>query len=404
MAWKDTLLPASFRGVTFEVLRTRDHRDKAVVEHEFPYRDGGEVDDMGLKGRRVSMTAVLWGAAYEAALQKLIKALEERGPGDLVHPVFGPVKAQLVSFDIPHEGERPNYAEVALEFVVAGTDNPFFSRGWPKADAKAETARSGAAGVLAEAVAKAKNPMAMARAGLRSIAELKGQAGSVITSGANILTAPAGFAADVASLVTGIVDLRSFSGSSLLPDFQAVFAALTTAILLPDSGGRSSSGSAGSSDYAAAFPVSEGQELDQVKAHVEAERALGVAEAAQLVLESEAVTPTLSPAEIEGVAAQAREVLQASVEAYRTQYPVEQARAVTEPLKDTALAVQAAAAAVIEARPPLVSHTVAGRTCPRLLAHQLYSDHTRASEIARLNALADPNFLTPGEVLRVYAS
>jgi prophage DNA circulation protein len=69
-----------------------------------------------------------------------------------------------------------------------------------------------------------------------------------------------------------------------------------------------------------------------------------------------------------------------------------------------AAAVQEAAAAVIEARPPMVTHTVAVRSCPRLLAHQLYGDHTRAPEIQRLNALADPNFLTPGQELKVYAS
>lgn len=113
MAWKDTLLPASFRGVGFEVLRTRDHGERSVVEHEYPYRDGSEIEDMGRKARRISITAVVWGPAYEAALEKLGKALDERGPGELVHPVFGPVRAQVLSWDIPHEAERPNYAELA---------------------------------------------------------------------------------------------------------------------------------------------------------------------------------------------------------------------------------------------------------------------------------------------------
>jgi prophage DNA circulation protein len=402
MAWKDTLLPASFRGAPFEVLRTRDNGSRAVVEHEYPYRDGAEVEDLGRKARRISLTAVIWGKDYEAALQKLIAAMDTRGAGDLVHPVFGPVKVQPVSWDIPHDGERPNYAEVALEFVVAAPDNPFFSRGWPKADAKAETARSAAASVLAQAVAKCASAQAMARAGLRAVAELRSQASGVVTSGAGILTAPASWAADLASLVTGIVDLRSFGTSSLLPDFAAVFAALTSAILLPADSSGGSSSSSGSSSIAAAYPVTEGAELDQVKAHVEAERALGVAEAAQLVLESEAETPTLTPDEVEAVAADTRTLLQTSVDTYREVYPAGH-REVTEPLKDVALAVQEAAAAVIAARPPLVTHTVAGRTCPRLLAHRLYGDHTRAPEIQRLNGLADPNFLTSGQELKVYA-
>lgn len=404
MAWKDTLLPASFRGVGFEVLRTRDHGERAVVEHEYPYRDGSEVEDMGRKARRISITAVVWGPAYEAALEKLGKALDERGPGELVHPVFGPVRVQVVSWDIPHEAERPNYAELALEFVVAGADNPFFSRAWPKVDAKADTARAGATGVLAQAVANCKDAGAMGRAGLRALADLKSQSSGVLTTGADILSAPAAWAADAASLVRGIVDLRSFGLSSLLPDFNSVLAALTSSILLPSFSSSGGSGSSGSFFSGTGPAVTPGPELAVVQAHVEAERALAVAEAAQIVLESEALTPTLTPAEVETVAASSRELLQQSIDTYRELYPVEQARPVTEPLKDVALAVQQSAAAVIEARPPLVTHTVAAPTCLRLTAHQLYGDHTRALELYRLNTPRDPNFLTPGQELKVYAS
>lgn len=411
MAWKDTLLPASFRGVGFEVLRTKDSGARAVAEHEYPYRDGAEVEDMGRKARRISITAVVWGPAYEAQLEKLIKALDERGPAELVHPVFGPVRVQAVSWDIPHEAERPDYAELALEFVVAGADNPFFSRAWPQAravDAKADTARNGAAAVLAKAVAGCSDASGLARGGLRSLAGLKGQLSGQLLSGFDILSSPAAWAADAASLVRGLVDLRSFSPTTLLPNFQGLLASLTAAILLPSFSG--SSGGAGSGVFwadpttsADAAPPTQGQGLNIPAAHVLAEAALGVAEAAQTVLESEAATPSLSPAEIETVAGNSRELIQTSIDTYRAVYPLEQARAVTEPLKDVALAVQLAAAAVLEARPPLITHSVAARSCPRLLAHRLYGDHTRALEIQRLNSLRDPNFLTPGQELHVYA-
>ncbi|GAB6124330.1 DNA circularization protein [Humidesulfovibrio idahonensis] len=407
MAWEDRLLNASFRGAPFEVLRTRDRGEHAVAEHEYPYRDGGEVEDMGRKARRISITAAVWGKDYETVLERLIKALDERGPAELVHPVFGSTKAQALPWDITHDAERRNYAELALEFVVAGTDNPFFSRAWPSAAAKTETARTGAAEVLSKAAAACKNPTAMGKAGLAALANLKSQATGVLTSGAEIVGAPATWANDIASLVTGIVDLRSFSSGSLLPDFSAVCAALSSAILLPS--GSSSRGSSyysgsGSGTGATTTPVTAGTELDQVAAHVQLEAALGVAEAAQIVLESEAVTPTLTPDEIETVTATTREGLQQSIDTYRDLYPLEQARAVTEPTKDVAAAVQEAAAAVLEARPPLTTVTVAARTCPRLLAHRLYGDHTRAAELVRLNRMSDPNFLTPGQELKVYAS
>lgn len=410
MAWEDRLLNASFKGAPFEVLRTRDRGEHAVVPHDYPYRDGGEGEDMGRKARLISITAAIWGKEYEAALEKLGKAMDERGPGELVHPVFGPVHAQALTWDITHEAERRNYAEVALEFMVAGADIPFFSRATSSGlvEAKADTARAGALSVLEQAVAKNKNATALVRSGLRSLAGLKSQATGIITTGTDLLSGPASWATDAASLVRGIVDLRSFGAGSLLPDFQGLLTSLTSAILLPTFVSSGSSGTGGGQflwtdpTQADTTPV-QGPQLDTAAAHVLAETALGVAEAAQIVLESEAVTPTLSPSEVETVVGNSRELIQTSIETYRAVYPLEQAHAVTEPLKDVALAVQQSAAAVLEARPPLVTHAVAAPACLRLIAHQLYGDHSRALEIQRLNGLRDPNFLTPGQELKIYA-
>lgn len=409
MAWKDTLLPASFRGAPFEVLRTRDMGKAAVPEHHYPYRDGGAVEDMGRDMRRIEITAALWGDAYETTLQKLLKALGQRGKGELVHPVLGPVQAQALDWDVPHSAERPNYVEVTMRFVVPDEDPQFFDRAWPKADAKAETVRTGAAAVLERVAAAAKNAKAMSTAGLGGLSKLKGLATGVITSGADIVTAPAAWAADVTSLVSGFIGLKSFATSSLLSDYLSVYSRLSglfpaTASSLSSSGGTSGGTGTASAAVTPAAAAAAAEAEAQVQAHVQLEAALGVAEAAQAVLESEAETPTLTPAEIEKVAATSREQVQTSITAYRDLYDLELSRAVTEPAKDVAAAVQDAAKAVLAARPPLVTRTVAARTCPRLLAHQLYGDHTRAAEIVRLNALADPNFLAPGQELRVYAS
>ena len=398
MAWKDTLLPPSFRGAPFEVLQTRDHGSHAVAPHEYPYLDGGEAEDMGRKARHITITAAIWGEQYETALEKLSKALDERGAAELIHPVFGSVKAQAMDWDITHTAERPNYAEVTMEFMVAGTGNPFFSRELPKVDAKTAATRTASASTLAKAVATGKNTLGMARAALGALARLKALASGVITSGLALLNSPAAFAADAASLVAGVLAMKNFSSASLFSDYYSAYAALSA---LFDSGDDDSGSGTGVNATAA---LNAGDEAEQVRAHVRLEAALGIAEAAQLVFESEAVTPTLTPEEIEAVSGTARQALQNSIDNYRNLYPLSQARAVTEPTKDVAAAVQEAAAAVLEARPPLSSHTVAARTCPRLLAHQLYGDHTRAPELVRLNRLSDPNFLTPGQELKVYAS
>jgi prophage DNA circulation protein len=412
MAWEQRLLDAKFRGVTFDCQLWDDDWERHAVEHTRPFVDGAEMEDLGRGARRMRIKAIFFGDDYEDRLEAFLKVLDEPGPGDLVHPVFGPLKAQVATPHVHHEAENVDQAEVEVTFAESALGAALFTSSKPgqKAAAvatKSSSVREAAASALAKAVAVCKNITAMSRAGLRVIAELKAMVDTVTTSGAGITSIPRAWASDVASLIASVVDLKSFSSSSLVSDWKSTVAILNSAILSLTSNNSSatssaSSGSGGSSD--ATLALTPGDELDKVRAHVELERALGIAEATQAVLESEADTPTLTPDEIEAVTATTRERLQASSDTYRALYGLEEHRPVTEGLKDVAAAILAAAEAILEAKPPLVDHTLAARTCPRLLAHQLYGDHTRAAEILRLNALADPNFLTPGEVLRVYAS
>ena len=47
MAWNLTLQDASYRGVTFEVQSVEDRGEKALCVHDYPYRSGAEVEDLG---------------------------------------------------------------------------------------------------------------------------------------------------------------------------------------------------------------------------------------------------------------------------------------------------------------------------------------------------------------------
>ncbi len=405
--WSERLLDASFRGIVFDCQLADDDGERHAVEHTRPFVDGAEFEDTGRGARRIRMKAIFFGDDYEDRLEAFVKALDEPGVGDLVHPVFGPLKAQLLPWHIHHDAENVDQAEVELTFAESALATPIFSASKPEQKAaavatKSSSLREAAASALAKAVALCKDVNSMSRAGLRAIAELKAVVDTVTTSGSLITGIPRAWASDIASLVASVVDLKSFGTSSLLADFKSTLAILNSSILSLTSSGSSSSASSASSD--AALALTEGDALKQVRAHMELERALGVAQAAQLVLESEAVTPTLTPDEIEAVAADTRELLQQRIDDYRELYPLEQARPVIEGLKDVAAAVQTAAVAILEAKPPLVEHTLAAPACPRLIAHRLYGDHTRAPEIVRLNSLADPNFLTAGTVLRVYAN
>jgi len=410
MAWEKRLLDASFRGVTFDCQLWDDDAERHAVEHLRPFVDGADMEDLGRGARRMRIKAIFFGDDYEDRLEAFLKKLDEPGPGDLVHPVFGPCKAQLLTFHTHHESDNVDAADVELTFAESALAAPLFAGSKPgqkAADvaAKSATLREKAAALLAKVAEKTKAATAMSRKGLSSITELKSMVDSVTTSGAGITGIPRAWAGDVASLIAGVVDLKSFGSSSLLSDWKSTVGLLASAVTMLVS--DSSSSSSGDESVSASPSVTTGAAAEaeaQVQAHVALEAALGVADATRLVLESEAQTPTLTPDEIETVTATTREQVQASIDTYRELYDLEDHRPVTEALKDVAAAVQTAAEAILEARPPLVEHTLAARTCPRLLAHQLYGDHTRAAEIVRLNTLPDPNFLAPGEVLRVYAS
>jgi len=134
------------------------------------------------------------------------------------------------------------------------------------------------------------------------------------------------------------------------------------------------------------------------------EAALAQASAVIALLDDERQKPTLTPEQVEAVVSSTRALNQAAIMLHRQLLGVEAALRVIEPLRAIAGIVQAAARQVLQLRPPLVKRTVASETNLRLLAQQWYCDHTRASEIFRLNpTLRNPQAINVGEVLRAYA-
>ncbi|MLO58310.1 DNA circulation protein, partial [Salmonella enterica subsp. enterica] len=73
-------------------------------------------------------------------------------------------------------------------------------------------------------------------------------------------------------------------------------------------------------------------------------------------------------------------------------------------LQSMAYTLQNQAAALIKARPPLITREVTRRGTLPLIAHDWYGDYRRAGELLRLNPhISNPNNIQPGEVLYAYA-
>lgn len=124
----DMLLPASFRGITFDCLYTREVLTRDTVVYEYPWRDGAEVEDHVLKALNLRLSALFWGNGYQARLKAFLAALKAPGPGELVHPVYGSLpRVQLLEAGVEHEVEPLNAVTVELVFVEASTEQALFA-------------------------------------------------------------------------------------------------------------------------------------------------------------------------------------------------------------------------------------------------------------------------------------
>lgn len=428
MAWAQTLLDASFKGIVFEVVKTDDSSERAIAEHSYPYVDGSDIEDMGRGARHISVEAVFYGDDYETRLQAFLAVLDQPGAGEFIHPVFGSIKnAQATRSSVHHDAESPDYASVPVEFIESTPGNPFFDRSLPsqKADAVAQHGAAATASASAAAASlierlRAANPLSgldtlrdTLTAPLLAISATTG----VVLSGLDVLAYPRAWGNDISALVDGILNVRDF-GSSLTADWASIQSDLNSSSVV--STPSVSADWVGVQNDLAAFsefsappatapaPVTSGAEpteaqaIAAVAATIQVNAAVGLADAASFVLVSEAATPTLSPVEIEAICNKARGTLNVAIEQVRAIYGIEQSRTITEPLKDQGLAVQEAARSIIEARPPLILRTVEAPGNMRLAAHLWYADHARAPELYRLNGARSP-FANAGDRVNAYA-
>lgn len=408
MAWSETLLEASFRGVSFDIISIDDSADQAIAEHAYPYLDGADIEDLGRGPRVIAIEAIFFGSDYEQRLQDFLKELAKPGAGELVHPVFGSIKnAQLRRQRIRHDADNVDQATVSLEFVENTPGNPFFERNLPSQKAEAivrhgAIANAAATSGFADVVdrLRAANSLApldalrqsMTGPLLAAVAKVQG----VLTSGLDVLAYPRAWGNDVSALVNGILDVRDF-GSNLIADWESIKSDLSLFDIF------SAPGAAQPAQISAVRTPTEAQAIATAAVTIKVNTAVGMADAAALVLAAEAERPTLSPIEIENITNTARTSIERAMEDVRAIYPLEKSRAITEPLKDQALAIQEAARAIIEIRPPLLERTIEAPGNLRLIAHRLYGDHTRAPELFRINDLSQPNFILAGDKLNAYA-
>ncbi|MGQ2942686.1 MAG: DNA circularization protein [Blastomonas fulva] len=120
MTWRDQYQPGSFRGAAF---RTEFHErtgGRRVVTHEFPGRDDPVTEDLGRSSRAFSIDCWITGTDYRGGRDALIDALEAFGPGLLVHPFYGSMNVNVLSYRQTEDTEEGGMSRFSIEFVESG--------------------------------------------------------------------------------------------------------------------------------------------------------------------------------------------------------------------------------------------------------------------------------------------
>ncbi len=106
---------ASIDGLPLDIETLEDGFEKALVQHEFPFRDGALLEDMGQKARTVRVRCYFWGETYEAH-RELLERLERLDLLDFVHPKYGLLHGGIESIVVRHD-DRRRTAEIDLTFI-----------------------------------------------------------------------------------------------------------------------------------------------------------------------------------------------------------------------------------------------------------------------------------------------
>lgn len=120
-SWRNDLLPASFRGVGFEVDTLEGDGGRRVVVFEFPGRDRPYTEDLGRAAQHHRIRGFVLGDDYMAQRDALLSALQDDpDPGVLIHPTLGRMTVRVGSVHWTEFKERGGACAFEIEFIEDG--------------------------------------------------------------------------------------------------------------------------------------------------------------------------------------------------------------------------------------------------------------------------------------------
>lgn len=119
MNWREQLRPASFRGVPFLVESSDQQIGRRAVQTEYPGRDEPFPEDMGRRAWADTLTAFVLGENHLEQAQKLTAALNQYGPGELVHPYQGTLLVQVGDASVRHSSREGGVSTFSISMHEA---------------------------------------------------------------------------------------------------------------------------------------------------------------------------------------------------------------------------------------------------------------------------------------------
>ncbi len=392
-AWRDKItansaggkpLRGSFRGAEFQVRSNDLEFGRRNQAHEYPLRDVPYVDDLGLKGRRFQIEVFVAGPDYIAARDRLIAAIEQRGPGTLVHPYYGTRQVAVLDARARESSREGGMATLTLTCMEAGDlVYPTTSTDTPQAtEDKADKARAASQAAFVRTFSVKNIPgwsVTQIQAEVaRQLRGITGMVGDVAGSSAAQIRVPDSLGA---AIQTAIARVRDFAGA---PErAMGVYASLSKA-----------------GEDSPAIPqitTTRRQQAQDVAALQRLTRETAAIEAAQTTAGMEFSSSDDALATRAAVLAQLDDRMEATDPV--TGAPID------DDVFDALRGLRAATAEDLRVRGaklPKIARVTQSATLPAsVVAYRIYGDAARADEIVARNKIRHPGFVPGGKPLEV---
>lgn len=114
-----TLYDAAIDGIALEIETLDDQFEVAIARHEFPYKDGALLENMGQKARTVNIRCFFWDDGSHLTYNdhiRLVNHLRDKALFELTHPMYGVIKGMVERVGVRAD-DRQMTAEVDITFV-----------------------------------------------------------------------------------------------------------------------------------------------------------------------------------------------------------------------------------------------------------------------------------------------